>query len=73
MNSFYDVKGLEELGVEIGVNLQDNFKYLVNCILMDVNPEDAAKLTPELLEAFKGVRDDCDEFVKTFDFYIKRL
>lgn len=73
MDSFYDVDGLEELATEIGVALRDTLKYLVACVVDGANPEDAAKLTPELLEAFESVKDNCEEFISTYYFQTSKL
>lgn len=73
MDTFYNVEGLEELSAEIGVELRDTLKYLVACVADGTNPEDAARLTPELLEAFEAVKDSCDEFISTYYFQTSKL
>lgn len=73
MDSFYDIEGLEELGAEVGVELTDTFKYLVACVVHNTNPEDAARLTPELLEAFEGVKGSCEDFIRAFNYYSTEL
>ena len=70
---FYSVENIENFTGELGVAVQDTFKYLVTCVVNGVNPEDAKKLTPELLEAFKSLKGDCEEFISTFNFYSVQL
>lgn len=72
-NKFHSVENVEDFAGELGVAVQDTFKYLVTCVVNGVNPEDAQKLTPELLEAFKSLKSDCEEFIKTFNFYSVQL
>ena len=73
MDKFYKVEGLEDLSVEIGVDLQDTLKYLVACVVDAPNSEDAANLTPELLEAFEAIKDNCEEFISTYYFQTSKL
>ena len=72
-DTFYTEEGLEEFGAEIGVDLIDTLKYLVSCVVDDTNPEDAARLTPDLLEAFEAVKDNCEEFISTYYFQTSKL
>lgn len=73
MDNFYNVEGLEELSADIGVELTDTFKYLVSCVVHNTNTEDAAKLTPDLLEAFENVKGSCEDFISAFNYYSVEL
>lgn len=72
MDTFYSVDGLEDFSAEV-CDLIDNFKYLVACKIHNTNPEDAARLTPELLEAFISVADSFNDYISAIDYYTVEL
>lgn len=65
---FYTVEGVEDFASELGVNARDAFKYLVSAVVSGVDTE-AEKLTPDLLKAFEGLKENCEEFINTFNYY----
>ena len=67
-DEFYDIESVEEFSA-CTVNLIDSFKYLTNCVILGTDEEFAEKLTPELLEAFEGVKGDFNDFIKAFNYY----
>ncbi len=68
-DKFYTVDGVEAISADISVGLIDAFKYLINCKILGTNPEDAALLTPELLEAFDDVAGSCKDFISAYEYY----
>lgn len=72
MDSFYDVEGLQEFSAQV-CDLTDTFKYLVACVVHNTNPEDAAKLTPELLEAFIDIAGSFEDYIRAIDYYTVEL
>lgn len=70
---YYNPDNVEDFACELGVEIPDTFKYLVSCVVDGTNPEDAAKLTPELLAEFEHIKDNCEEFIKTFNYYSIQL
>ena len=72
MDSFYDVEGLQDFSANV-CDLTDTFKYLVACRIHNTNPEDAEKLTPELLEAFIDVAGSFQDYINAVDYYTVEL
>ncbi len=72
MDNFYDVESLEEFSAQVN-ELTDTFKYLVACVVHNTDAEDAAKLTPELLEAFSDVKGSFGDFISAFNYYSTEL
>lgn len=66
---YYFPEEVEKFATTLGVEVQDSFKYLINNYSIGDNPEDAKLVTPELIEAYKGLAEDCKEFISTFNFY----
>lgn len=58
----------EEVGFDVYC-ATEIIKYLLN---LEPGDEDEKLLTPELLEKLKRLRDNCDELVRTFDYYFKK-
>ena len=72
MDNFYNIEGLEEFSAQVS-DLTDTFKYLVACRIHNTNPEDAAKLTPELVDAFCDVASSFEDYIRAIDYYTVEL
>ena len=70
---YYNPDNIEDFSTDLGVAIRDSFKYLVSCVVDGANEEDAAKLTPELLEALESLKENCEEFIKSFYFETAKL
>jgi t-SNARE complex subunit (syntaxin) len=70
---YYDPEAVDDLAVEIGTSIRDTLKYLVSCVVDGADAEDAAKLTPELLENFRILKEDAEEYIDTYTFQTTKL
>ena len=69
---FYSIDNVEDFSANV-CDLIDTFKYLVSCVVHGINPEDAEKLTPELLEAFIDVAGSFQDYINAVDYYTVEL
>ena len=66
---YYFPEEVEDFAATLGVQVRESFKYLIHNYSIGDNPEDAKLVTPELMEAYKGLYEDCQEFISTYNFY----
>ena len=69
---FYDADSLADFSADVS-ELTDTFKYLVSCVVHNTNPEDAEKLTPELLEEFENIKGSFEDYISAFNYYSVEL
>lgn len=72
MNDFYSIEGLEDFSAQVS-DLTDTFKYLVACRVHNTNPEDAAKLTEDLLEEYENIKGSFEDYISAFNYYSVEL
>ena len=70
---YYKPENVEELCIELGTSIRDALKYLVSCVVDGANEEDAAKLTIELLEVLESLKENCEEFITTYNYQMSKL
>lgn len=63
---FYTPESCMDLCVAL-LNAQESLKYILNC---HRGEKDNKYITPELLEGYKSIADDCEEFISAYNFYI---
>lgn len=66
---YYFPEEVDKFATTLGVDVQDSFKYLINNYSIGDNSEDAKLVTPELIEAYRGLYENCQEFISTYRFY----
>lgn len=64
---FYCPEDVEDLCGDLFGAL-DALKYLYN---IPMDHEDAKYRTEELMDAFEGLRNDCEDFIRAHDYYKK--
>lgn len=68
--TFYNHEAVAELASTISVAVTDTFKYICTNYTSQANKEDFKYFEDELLRAaFHKLRDDCLEFVQSYDYY----
>lgn len=70
---YYKPENVEELSIKLGTSIRDTLKYLVSCVVDGTNEEDATKLTNELLEVLESLKENCEEFITTYNYQITKL